>query len=54
MFSPKALLAAVAVARLASAQVVNPEDVDKATRGQQPVLSMCLQRYKTYGLTLTM
>ena len=34
MFFPKALLAAVAVARLASAQVVNPDDVDKATRRQ--------------------
>ncbi|EGD96128.1 hypothetical protein TESG_03585 [Trichophyton tonsurans CBS 112818] len=34
MFFPKALLAAVAVARLASAQAVNPDDVDEATRQQ--------------------
>ncbi|EFR02160.1 hypothetical protein MGYG_05163 [Nannizzia gypsea CBS 118893] len=34
MFFPQALLAAVAVARLASAQVVNPDDVAEATRQQ--------------------
>ncbi|KAK2857295.1 hypothetical protein FQN49_004839 [Arthroderma sp. PD_2] len=44
MFLSSALFALVTVARLASAQEVNPEDVDEATRGKSPI-SNCLSQW---------